>query len=379
MKNDKNTVDAFFKLLKAGLWPELEKQFSLDSLLDWGGVYKLASEQSVLGLVLAGIDRLPNDQKPPKLLLLQWIGEIQMLEQQNREMNSFVGELVKKMRHASIYTLLLKGQGIAQCYERPLWRSCGDVDFFLSDDNYKKAKKYLIPQASDVSKEHLREKHLGMTFNTQVVELHGRLYIGLSLRIEKELDDVYHDTFYGGNVRSWANGETQIILLSIENDIFYVFTHILQHFYKEGIGLRQICDWCRLSWSYREKIDIKKLETRLKRAKLMTAWKAFAAFAVDYLGMPVEAMPLFNENDNQNQKLHRKAELIKNFVLEVGNFGHNRDTSYMGKYPYVIRKICSLGRRCGDLIRHARIFPMDSIRYFPNMIINGLRSAARGE
>ena len=294
-------------------------------------------------------------------------------------MNKFIDVLVSDMRDKGIYTLLVKGQGIAQCYERPLWRSCGDVDFFLSDDNYEKAKSYLTQLATDVKKEYVREKHLGMTIDSQVVELHGRLYSGLSSRLEKELDDVYQDTFYGGNVRSWLNGEVQVFLLSVENDAFYVFTHILQHFYKEGIGLRQICDWCRLLWTYRNKIDKRMLEKRLRRAKLMTAWKAFGKFATEYLGMPIEAMLLFNENDRQNHKLQRKAKLIKDFVLEVGNMGHNRDSSYFAKYPYVIRKVCSFGRRCGDFARHAMIFPTDSMRFFPRIIINGVQSVVRGE
>ena len=383
MRLGKNT-QVFFALVRAGLW---EDRMAHDSWLmghdcidvDWAEVYRLATEQSVLGLVLAGIDYLPIEQRPPKVELLQWIGEFLMLEQQNKEMNQFIGELVGKMRTEGIYTLLLKGQGIAQCYERPQWRSCGDVDFFLSDDNYEKAKSYLTPLATDVNKEYVREKHLGMTIDSQVVELHGRLYSGLSTHIERELDDVYQDTFYGGNVRSWQNDNIQVFLLSVENDVFYVFTHILQHFYKEGIGLRQICDWCRLIWTYHEKIDIKKLEKRLKRAKLLTAWKAFGMFTIEYLGMPVEAMPLFNENDKLNHKLQRKAKLIKDFVLEVGNMGHNRDSSYFVKYPYVIRKTCSLGRRCGDLFHHARIFTMDSLRFFPTLFFNGLISALKGE
>lgn len=77
----------------------------------------------MLGLVLAGLER--SDVKPPKPVLLQWIGEVQMLEQRNQAMNYFIGVVVEKMREAGIETLLLKGQGVAQCYVRPLWRSCG--------------------------------------------------------------------------------------------------------------------------------------------------------------------------------------------------------------------------------------------------------------
>ena len=76
-----------------------------------------------------------------------------------------------------------------------MWRACGDVDLFLSEENYAKAKEILVPLATSVEKEYEREKHLGMSIDGWVVELHGRLYCGLSSRIERELDDVLQDTF----------------------------------------------------------------------------------------------------------------------------------------------------------------------------------------
>ena len=108
---------------------------------------------------------------------------------------------------------------------------------------------------------------------------------------------------------------------------------------------------------------------------LVTEWRAFAAFAVDYLGMPSEAMPMYSPNEKWNLK----ADKLCAFIMEVGNFGHNRDMSYFEKYPYLIRKVCSMGRRFGDVIKHVRIFPLDSLRFFPNIMYNGIRSAVRGE
>lgn len=186
----------FFELLKAGLWgaekPDLRKQ-GFTRGIDWIKVYKLAEEQSVVGLVLAGLEH--SDVKPPQELLLQWIGEVQLLEQQNKAMNQFIAELIEKMRKADIYTLLVKGQGIAQCYERPLWRMCGDVDLLLSDTNYEMAKKFLIPLASGVESERLYAKHLGLTIDGNVVELHGRLTCGLTSGIDKQIDKVQDAVF----------------------------------------------------------------------------------------------------------------------------------------------------------------------------------------
>lgn len=386
VRKDNNT-DTFFVLVRRGLWEDAGTNHNANpnsnlnlynDKVDWDEVYRLAEEQSVVGVVLAGIERLKNDNPNFNIsqeFLLQWIGEVQMIEQQNKAMNCFVDDLIEKMRKADIYTLLVKGQGVAQCYERPLWRSSGDVDLFLSNTNYEKAKAYLIPMASSVEAECDYKKHLGMNIDQWVVELHGSLRCGLSVKMDKAIDRIQNDVFFGGNVRSWSNGKTQVFLPGVDCDVLFVFTHFVKHFYNGGLGLRQICDWCRLLWTYRDSLKLELLGSRIRKMGLMSEWKAFAAFAVDYLGMPKEAMPLYSSDD----KWRHKADKICSFIMEVGNMGHNRDMSYFEKYPYFIRKVCSMGRRCGDLIRHAKIFPLDSLRFFPYIMYNGLRSAVRGE
>ena len=200
------------------------------------------------------------------------------------------------------------------------------------------------------------------------------LYNCLSSKIENSLDGIKKAVFFEGKVRSWMNGRTQIFLPSANEDVVYVFTHMLQHFFKEGLGLRQVCDWCRLLWTYKDTLNHSLIESRLRKMGLMTEWNAFAAFAVDYLGMPADAMPFFFAS----QKWSHKANRICKFVMEVGNMGHNRDNSHFDK-PYLTRKIYSFGRRLGDLMRHGKIFPLDSLRFFPAIFYNGLRSAANGE
>ena len=350
--------------------------------MDWAVVYRLAEEQSVVGLVAAGIDNLnANDNhnfKIPQEWALQFIGQMLQIEQWNKAMNAFVAELIELLRKNDIYALLVKGQGIAQCYEKPQWRSCGDVDLLLSDTNYAKAKKVLVPLASEVETEFTHFKHLGMTIDGWVVELHGTLHSRLSGRVDKMVDEVQGEVFYGGKVWAWQNGRTQVFLPAPDEDIIFVFTHILHHFFFEGIGLRQICDWCRLLWTYRNAIDRRTLDLRLRKAGLMSEWKAFAAFAVKYLGMPVDAMPLFNEDDNENDNLKRKAERICRFVMEVGNFGHNQRRDFSGM-SYLKRKFVSLWGRLSDMMRHFRIFPLDSVRFFGGVLRSGLHAAVRGE
>lgn len=384
MKTKDINQQAFFELLRTGLWSDGNSDIRIDGTTDWQEVYQLAQEQSVVGLVAAGLEMVQGEwlkvhgSSPiPQTLALTMAGEVLQLEQRNRAMNQFVARLVADMRKAGIYTLLVKGQGVAQCYERPLWRACGDVDFFLSDDNYEKAKAFLIPLASEVETEYVGAKHLGMTIDGWVVELHGSLRVGLPKRINRVLDEIYTDTFNEGYVRSWDNNGTEIFMLGKENDIVYVFVHFLNHFYKEGVGLRQICDWCRLMWTHRDKVDVKKIEGHIRQMGLVSEWKAFYALASKYLGMPdlVQGSWLMVHDC----RFDKKADRIMEFVMMSGNMGHNRDMSHFSKKPYLVRKCVSMGRRVGDLINHARIFPLSSLRFFPNIMWNGLRSAMRGE
>lgn len=365
--------EVFFELVRAGLW-EKEARLSQFGDIDYAAILQLAEEQSVVGLVTAGLEHV-MDVKVPQEWLLQFIGETLQIEQKNKEMNAFIAELIEKLRNAGVYALLVKGQGVAQCYEKPLWRASGDVDLLLSDSNFEKARVFLTPLASEVETENKYERHLAMTIDSWVVELHGSLRCGLSAGIDAGLDAIKNDTFYGGSVSSWLNNRTQIFMLSKTNDAIYVFTHFLAHFYKGGVGIRQICDWARLLWANRSVLDVRALESKLCRMGLISEWKAFGAFVVEYLGMPADAMPLLNGNDN----LKRKTDKICSFIMEVGNFGHNRDTSYYSKYPFLLRKAISLWHRIEDLGRHATIFPMDSFRFFPYMMLNGLREAVRGK
>ena len=321
-----NNEQAFFALMKAGLW-EQEARLSSYGSIDFFEINRLAEEQAVVGVVTAGLEHVV-DIKVPKEEMLQFVGQTLQLEQQNKSMNHFIGVIVDKMQRAGIYTLLVKGQGIGRCYERPLWRACGDVDFYLSESNYQAAKDFLRPLASYIDNEDGGRLHQGMMINPWTVELHGTLHSNFSRRMNRGLDDVHRAIFYGGEVRSWDNDGVSVFLPSADNDVIIIFTHFLQHFYVGGIGLRQICDWCRLLWTYKEQIDRKLLENRLKKMDLVSEWKAFGAFAVEYLDMPREVMPLYDDS----RRWQKKASALKSLIIEAGNLGVNNESYRFEQY-----------------------------------------------
>ena len=362
-------MQAFLALVRAGLWEQDVRLLSLETI-DYQHVLELAEEQSVVGLVTAGVDYIV-DVKAPQNVSLQFVGETLQLEQRNKALNTFVAKLIDRLRKEDVYCLLVKGQGVAQCYEKPLWRASGDIDLLLSDDNYMRAKKVLVPLASKVANEDEKTKHLALVINGIDVELHGKMPFIISKRVDDGIDDVLNDVFCRGNVRSWDYNNIHIYLPSPDNDVILVFTHFLHHFFIEGVGLRQICDWCRLLWTYRESINHALLESRIRKMGLMTEWRAFSALAVNTLGMPEEAMPFYDT------RFKDKGEKVLRRVLKSGNFGHNNDLSYRTRYKGLPYKLVAAWRRFMDFASLMPVFPMDTPKFFFNYMFNKAKNLQR--
>lgn len=362
-----NSQKAFFELVRAGLW-EKEVRLLPYGDVDYEEVLRLATEQSVVGLVAAGMEHVV-DLKIPQEIMLQFIGSTLQLEQWNKAMNAFIADTVRLLRDADVHTLLVKGQGVAQCYERPLWRACGDVDFYLDKENYERAKVFLLPRAQHVEDEDLPRLHLGMTIDNWIVELHGTMYTKISRRMNLVSDEVHRDVFWGGNVRPWDDDGVEVLLPGADSDVVIVFNHFMNHFYIEGVGVRQICDWCRLLWTFRGDLDLKLLEARIRKAGLMAEWRAFGAFAVDYLGMPVEAMPFYDGR----KRFCRKAEKLSWMIMEMGNFGQSKDTSYRLKYSSWVRYVITFFRRSAEFMRLSLIFPWSAPRFYVTYLISSFK------
>lgn len=368
-----NEINAFLALAKAGLW-ESEVRLLPFKGVDYARVFKLAQEQSVVGLVAAGAERAV-DLKVPQADALALGAFALQLEHRNKAMNEFVAWLIGMLRAEGVNALLVKGQGIAQCYHRPLWRACGDVDLLLDAENYTKAVEYLSGIAQEIECEDAFRKHRLFVVDSWEVECHGTLRGGLWRRLDKGIDAVQADTFTNSSLRVWRNGDTDVFIPAADDDVVFVFCHILQHFFMNGVGLRQICDWCRLLWTYRSDVDVSLLESRIRAMGIMSEWKAFGALAVDYLGMPAEAMPLYSPS----ARWSRKASRILRLVFKTGNMGHNQDYSYLKTNPYLIRKCISFWRHICATLRHMVIFPLDSLRVWCHVVVDGVAGVARGK
>ncbi len=366
LKCPMDNYKAFFALLRAGLWEQSVRLLPFEPL-DFNALYELAEEQAVVGLIGAGLEHV-EDRKVTKPEAVRFLKKVFSLECRNSEINGFVEKLTQMLRSSGVYALLIKGQGVAQCYERPEWRSVGDVDLLVDDANYQKGKEYLGSMAEYVGVEEVDKKHFEMTIDSWTVELHGTLHNGLSRRSDKVIDEIQEDSLRNGSVVMWRNGETDVPLPSPDNHILFVFTHILQHFFHGGIGLRQICDWCRMLWTYRDCLDHKLLDSRLRRMGLVSEWRVFASLAVNTLGLQASYMPLYRESKIYS----RKAERVLALVMRKGSFGRKVYTSDTKSTSVLRRKLITIGRQLKESVSFLTIFPLDSFRFLVFFFVEGI-------
>ena len=115
------------------------------------------------------------------------------------------------------------------------------------------------------------------------------------------------------------------------------------------------------------------LEERLRNLGLLHLWKVFTGFAQEYLGCPAEKLPLSAPPAPQKNKR------IWAYIRRCGNFGKNQDRS-RGKERFLVRKVHSFWRLVvADRLRHFRVFPKESIRFFSGAFGYGLQRLAQGE
>ena len=67
-------VKVLFSLLRAGLYGISVTLEKVPTTKEWEKLFDMASSQGVVAVASEGLEWLPQEQRPPQELLLQWIG-----------------------------------------------------------------------------------------------------------------------------------------------------------------------------------------------------------------------------------------------------------------------------------------------------------------
>ena len=87
---------------------------------DWASLYVEAQRQSLVGVLLTGVEKaIASGENKPKILMA-WIAKGLALENRNRLLNAKCKEITNVFNDLGLRSCVLKGQGVAMLYPNPL-------------------------------------------------------------------------------------------------------------------------------------------------------------------------------------------------------------------------------------------------------------------
>lgn len=335
-------------MLRAGLWEKEPDDLSPFPLTDteWWFVYRMSVRQTVTGIVYRGLHYLPDEWLPDDALMIRWVAETDRIERRNRKMNTVLEQLFRQMNNRGLHPILLKGQGIAAFYERPLLRECGDIDLYFPSKEEERQAADLMRKAgcrterqADGSNNYSRQG-VEVEHHTRLFDLYNPLLKGfLSSLIRKygmtEMD-LIPDTPENGEA-----ARTKITVPSPLLNVVMLNTHLLKHLMGHGIGLRQFCDMARAYHTLHGSYSPEELKAVYRRTGLFKWSVQLHTFLTEHLGLHRNELP-YMETETTT------SPCLLHIVLDGGNFGKYGETkgkASLTKWERKIRTFLSFWKR----------------------------------
>lgn len=304
----------------------LNPDMEMPVVTDWPALIAFARKQALTGVCMP-------PQRPVNLgqgQLLEWIGQVQLIEQRNNLLNKRIDQLFGTLEQAGFDCCLLKGQGNAEMYPNPLVRCSGDIDVWIDADEDKVYQyvRDIIPYAE----ESFKHIHFPI-FKDVPVDIHSmplRFYSG---HFRKKLEQWI-------SLNKAEQFAHKIKLTGIEREVsaptrrfnaVYQMGHMLIHTFDEGVGLRQVVDYYYvlkgLEITEGERIE---LEVTLRELGMYKFARAIMWIETHLLGLPDDRCIV--EQDS------RIGDRLLKDILEGGNFGHHSE-QYSAKRGFYYRGV----------------------------------------
>lgn len=264
----------FFELLQTAIGSR-QALTHAPSAEEWSELYALAQKQALTGIAFRGVERLPEGQRPPKALLMQWYMATEHIKAMNAEQDRKALAVANQFLRDGFPGMVLKGQGIARLYRadrltidtdardglQTLFATStpeGDTKHYTqnkatADD---KLSTYRTPGDIDIWLHSKREaileyvrKHVP---DCKPVYHHMDFPVVEGLAIEVHFTPSWMNSpvtnrrlqrFFGEHLSSSASLPEELPTPSLTFNRVYILVHIYRHLFAEGIGLRQLLDY----------------------------------------------------------------------------------------------------------------------------------------
>ena len=346
---NKNEV-LFFSLLRNALWNTTEDFPEKIAPETSGALLRLAEEQTVSGLIIDALIR--NDIHMEQQTVFETFCMLEQIKKANREVNRELLLFAELMAAKGLDYVVCKGQTIAALYPDPLLRMPGDIDFLVYD--YQAAQRLLQKEWGICLPNCFIEKEVAFRHNSVTYELHTQL-ITFCWRSHQRYWESMMQRPHQSIVL--VDGK-EVKTLSPNIYAIYVFAHLFFHFIREGIGLRQMCDWAIILDLYKNEIDQSQLAADLDGLGITRAYRAFGGVLTNYLGL--KSFPLA-----QNEKDLKASEQILKDILRYGNFGKPSRKVQQSGWKF---KMETMGRTVRNCCKYFWLAPKEVVMIIPKLI-----------
>ncbi|WP_337939514.1 nucleotidyltransferase family protein [Alistipes finegoldii] len=277
-----NDTRHFFQLLRSGLKPDCAPAVTGEiSAREWDDIFRMAADQGVCAVIGDGMERLPEELRPPRELRLRWALTAERQEKRYRRQQEKAAKMAAVFAENGIRLLLLKGLGLSRNYPVPAHRECGDIDIYLfgaSDEGDRLLLQMGAQPYFDVP------KHSSHTWDGILIENHRTILNVRRNRSERELNALLTAVLEQEGV--CEIGENIAVPPATFNAI-YLLRHAAVHYQKEGIAVRHLCDWACFLERHGHEIDRQLFHKALNDYRLDRFEALMTAAAVRYLGAEV--------------------------------------------------------------------------------------------
>lgn len=105
----------FFELLQIAIGNR-DRFSQTPTVEEWRELFSLSQKQAMVGIAFRGVEQLPEEQRPPKTLLMQWYMATERIKSMNADLSRKALAVTNKFLEEGFPSVILKGQGIAQLY-----------------------------------------------------------------------------------------------------------------------------------------------------------------------------------------------------------------------------------------------------------------------
>lgn len=309
----------------------------LSGSVDWQVIQALAERQGLSAIIVDGVEKLADSQRPPKDVLLQWIGEVlQNYEQRFVLYRKAIAELAGFYNSRGYKMMVLKGYACGLNWPKPEHRPYGDIDIWQFGQQKQAdealAEWFKSSRAQGVQEfkiDNSHHHHSVFNYGEFMVENHYdfiNVYHHLSNRgLEKMFKELGQDDSHFIEV----NGE-KVYLPSSNLQALFLLKHSMNDFTSFSVNVRQLLDWAFFVEKNGKYIDWDWLVEVLKKYYMMDFFNTINAICVDDLGFDVS---LFH---NVQFKPDLKEKVLKN-ILEP-EFTANEPSRIMPRLVYKYKR-----------------------------------------